>query len=357
MQDVTATSATEPTQGLDVGEIRRKYGSAFRARPVVYWADMLVSAAIGWAAFIASVTSEFGSLEAFGYLGVAIFAHLRAVLFIHEIAHFKGDTMRGFETGWNIAVGAPLQVPSLMYVGSHNEHHKRNGFGTFEDPEYAPIAGYSRLKLSFFVLSVAFVPLVLPLRWGVLSPLSFIFPPLRKLAVERLSTLGINPNYRRPMPKGSQAQRWKRQELTLCAVFWLAVAAYAAGFIGLQFWISWVGLASGILLINQVRTLVAHRYENDGSECDSADQLLDSVNLRGVPVLTALVAPVGLRYHALHHLLPAVPYHSLGGLHRKLRRELPQGAPYHQTEEAGVWVAVRNLWRKAQLRETAPSAR
>ena len=357
MQVVEETSAKVPAQSLDVGEIRRQYGSAFRAKPVIYWGDMLVSAGVGWAAFAASVMSEFGSLEAFGYLGVAIVAHLRSVLFIHEIAHMKSDVLPGFEIGWHIAVGAPLQVPSLMYVGSHHEHHKRNGFGTQDDPEYAPIAGYSRLKLAIFVLSVAFVPLVLPLRWGVLAPLSYVFPRLRKLTVERLSTLGINPDYRRPMPKGRQAERWKNQELALGVVFWIAVGAYFAGLIGLQFWLTWVGTTSGILLINQVRTLAAHRYENDGSECDSADQLLDSINLRGVPVLTSLIAPVGLRFHALHHLLPAVPYHSLGALHWRLRRELPLEATYHQTEVAGVWVTVRELWTRAQARETAPSVR
>ena len=31
-----------------------------------------------------------------------------------------------------------------------------------------------------------------------------------------------------------------------------------------------------------------------------------------------LIAPVGLRYHALHHWIPSLPYHNLGRAHRLL---------------------------------------
>ena len=347
MQGVVEASTGSSTHGFDASEIRRRYGSAFRPKPWIYWTDMLGSAAIGWTAFGAAASEPLGSPAFVVFLFIAIFAHLRSVLFIHELTHLPPGAVPGFEVGWHIAVGAPLQVPSLMYVGSHNDHHKRSGFGTKEDPEYAPLARYSRWRLVAFVLNVAFVPLVLPLRWGVLAPLSYVCPPLRKLVVERLSTLGINPEYRRPMPKGSAAARWMRQEMALAAVFWLAVAGWFLGIIGFQLWLTWVLMTSGILLINQVRTLAAHRYERDGSACGTLDQVLDSINLRGIPILTALVAPVGLRYHALHHFLPAVPYHSLGTLHRRLVRELPQEAPYHATEAEGVLAAVKHLWVKA----------
>ena len=347
MQGVVETSAHSSTQGFDAADIRRRYGNAFRPRPWIYWTDMLASAAVGWAAFAEALAQPLGSAAWGLCLGIAIFAHLRSVLFIHELTHVAPDALPGFEVAWHALVGAPLQVPSLMYVGSHNDHHKRTAFGTVDDPEYAFIASYSRWRIVRFVVSVAFVPLVLPLRWGVLAPLSYLFPPLRRLVVERLSTLGINPQYRRPMPKGSAARRWVRQETALGVVFWLAVGAWAMGWIGLPFWATWVCMTGGILLINQVRTLAAHRYERDGSQCGTVDQVLDSINLRGLPILTALVAPVGLRYHALHHFLPAVPYHALGTLHRKLVRELPQEAPYHRTEAEGVLAAVKHLWSKA----------
>jgi fatty acid desaturase len=347
MQGVSMTSVRPASKNFDAAELRRRFGSAYRPKAWIYWTDLLVSAVIGWAAFVLAVSQPLFSTEYMVGLLVAIFALLRAVLFIHELAHIKPAQLPGFEIAWHAAVGTPLMVPSLMYVGSHNDHHKRNAFGTGDDPEYAPIARYPRFKLVTFVLGVAFVPLVLPLRWAVLAPLSYVIPPLRKLVVERASTLVINPDYRRPMPKGKQARRWMTQELASGAVFWLAVGAWALGWLPTAAVFTWVLLTSGILVINQIRTLAAHRYENDGREVDSLGQLMDSVNLRGVPILTALIAPVGLRYHALHHFLPAVPYHSLGALHRRLCRELPSEAAYHRTEAEGILPMVRRLWDRA----------
>jgi fatty acid desaturase len=69
-------------------------------------------------------------------------------------------------------------------------------------------------------------------------------------------------------------------------------------------------------VLNQIRTLVAHRWENEGDPLTVTAQYLDSTN---VPdgVLPWIWAPVGLRFHALHHLLPSLPYHSLAEAHRR----------------------------------------
>src|SRR3546814_2906513 len=55
--------------------------------------------------------------------------------------------------------------------------------------------------------------------------------------------------------------------------------------------------------LNQIRTLVAHLWENDGEVLTVTGQFLDSVNVPPPGLLPELWAPVGLRYHALHHLL------------------------------------------------------
>lgn len=317
--------------------------SSFQPHPWIYWGDLLASAGAGWAAFAMGVQAPLGSLGHMAAMIITTVALLRAALFIHELAHFKRGTLPGFETAWNLLVGLPLMLPSLMYVESHGDHHRQAVFGTPGDPEYAPIARWSRLRIVGFVATALAMPPLLACRWGVLGPLSYLLLPLRRLVVERASTLVINTSYRRPAPRGRHAVRWVLQEVVAAVVFWVVVAGGIVGWISSRWLLQWYIVGAGILLVNQVRTLAAHRYNNDGKPLDLIGQLLDSINLRGWPILTVLAAPLGLRYHALHHLLPTVPYHSLGALHRHLLEELPSDSPYRRTEREGILSTVRDL--------------
>ena len=78
------------------------------------------------------------------------------------------------------------------------------------------------------------------------------------------------------------------------------------------------------------------------------EQLLDSVNYPDNPILGELWAPVGLRYHALHHLFPGIPYHNLGTAHRKLVANLPAENIYNQTGARTLNGALRDLWQRAK---------
>ena len=66
-----------------------------------------------------------------------------------------------------------------------------------------------------------------------------------------------------------------------------------------------------VSFFNTLRVLGAHEYESDGQPRDRFEQLQDSIDTPGGP-WTELWAPVGLRYHALHHYFPGIPYHNLG---------------------------------------------
>ena len=69
-------------------------------------------------------------------------------------------------------------------------------------------------------------------------------------------------------------------------------------------WIGWrplliaIAVASLVALLNQLRTLVAHLWENDGDPMTVTAQFLDSVNVPPPGMVAELWAPVGLRYHS-----------------------------------------------------------
>jgi len=335
--------------------LRRRYTTLFRPKPWLYYADLLASAAIGWSAFAIAVTAgRFSPLWCLAVV-VATFSLYRAVLFIHELAHLKRTSVPGFEIVWSLVAGFPLLVPSLMYVGSHGEHHRRMIFGTDKDPEYQPIGQWSKAKVVGSTLPLVFVPAVMILRWGVIGPISYLVPPLRRFVVNYLSTLVINPTYKRRLPEGRMARRWLIEESAVALVCWTAAAAVMTGMIGSGWIVEWYLVTSLILVFNHVRTLVAHRYHNDGTPMDLMEQYRDSVNLSGGSMIDAILAPVGLRYHALHHLLPTVPYHSLGAIHRRMLSELPASTPYHVAEHRTLVHAVRSLFGGRALAHFLPA--
>jgi fatty acid desaturase len=102
--------------------------------------------------------------------------------------------------------------------------------------------------------------------------------------------------------------------------------------------------ASGL---NWLRTLAAHGYRNTGGAMSYLEQIEDSNTVIGPPWLTELLFPVGLRYHCLHHMFPAIPYHALGTAHRRLMAQLPADSPYRSTMRRGFLEAMAVLWRNA----------
>ena len=122
----------------------------------------------------------------------------------------------------------------------------------------------------------------------------------------------------------------------------------ATGIVPLRDFLIFLGVASGVMFLNQIRTLVAHLWENDGEPMSVTAQFLDSVNVPPPATLPALWAPVGLRYHALHHWIPSLPYHNLGRAHRLLVSSLRADAPYHATVEPGFAPPLRDLLHRSR---------
>lgn len=308
-----------------------------QARADIYWPDMLGSALVGYAALAGAIVLSNPLAVALCAL-VAILALYRALLFIHELTHIHRDALPGFRTAWNLLVGIPMLTPSFMYEGVHTLHHKRTQYGTIEDPEYLPLALMKPWSLPLFVVIALLAPAALLLRFAVLVPLGAILPPVRKLVWERASSLSINPEFRRRPPEGEMTRRVFWQETG--GMVWAWTLLGSTQLVGWRPLLVALAIFSVVAVLNQLRTLVAHLWENEGEVMSVTAQFLDSVNVPPPGRIAEMWAPVGLRYHALHHLMPSMPYHALPECHRRLVRELGDGSTYHKVNHPGMWHLV-----------------
>ena len=314
------------------------------ARPVVYWTDFLASVLIGYGALAGAIVSQSVAFALIFGL-IAVLALYRAGSFIHELTHVRRNALPGFHFAWNALFGVPMLIPSFMYEGIHSIHHRTKKYGTVEDPEYLPLALMKPWSVPLFVIVAAFAPVALLFRYAILSPLSAAIPPLRKIVVERYSGLIINPDFRRKAPEGDLKRRWLACEIGACVWAIALLAMVFTNIIPMRAFLIFMAVMSGSVVLNQIRTLVAHLWENDGQEMSVTAQYLDSVNVPPPATMPALWAPVGLRYHALHHLLPGVPYHNLGEAHRRLAAELPVGSSFYRADHDSLWTLITGLVR------------
>jgi fatty acid desaturase len=317
------------------------------ARAAIYWPDCFVSALVGYGALAGAILSH-DPLSMAGLGVLAALALYRALLFIHELTHIHRNALPGFRFAWNLFVGIPMLTPSFMYEGVHTLHHARTRYGTAEDPEYLPLALMKPWSLPVFVIVAALAPVALLFRSAVLVPLGALVPPLRRHVWERFSALSINPAFRRRPPEGEFARM----------VFWqeLGASLWAIAMLGLTQFIGWrplvIALAvfSVTAVLNQLRTLVAHLWENDGAAMTVTAQYLDSVNVPPPGWIAPLWAPVGLRYHALHHLLPSLPYHALNEAHRRIVTHLGAGSTYDGANYGGMIPLLGKIARSTMVR-------
>lgn len=320
-------------------ELARRYSVA---NPRIYWTDMTLSAVIGWGALGGAILVDHAGLAVLLGL-IAMLALYRAASFIHELTHVRKGALPGFRAGWNLTVGMPLMIPSFMYEGVHNQHHARTRYGTAEDPEYLPLALMKPWSLPLFILVASLAPIGLILRFGVLTPLGLLIPAFRRKLVAEFSALSINSAYRRRAPEGDFARQWAWQEAGASLVALALIGSIFA--FGWKPLLVYMAVHSAMTVINQLRTLVAHLWENEGEPMTVTAQYLDSVNVPPPGYLPALWAPVGLRYHALHHLLPSVPYHDLGRAHARLMDTLEGNSPYRKGNYQGMMPLVGKIAR------------
>ncbi|OYY72960.1 fatty acid desaturase [Sphingomonas sp. 28-63-12] len=311
-------------------------------KPIVYWTDLGLSVAIGYGALAAAILLASPAWAILAGI-VSVLALYRAGSFIHELTHIKHSAVPGFRFVWNAVIGIPLMVPSFMYEGVHTLHHARTRYGTAEDPEYLPLALMKPWSLPLFIAASLIAPVLLLFRFAVLSPLAAISPRVRGLVITRMSALSINPAFARRAPEGDLLRQWRWQAAGASIFAIVLLGSVATGLVPLRGFIIFMVIAAAVAVLNQVRTLVAHLWENEGEAMTVTAQYLDSVNVPPPAMLPMLWAPVGLRYHALHHLLPSLPYHALAEAHRRLAAALDETSPYHRANYPGLPGLVRKI--------------
>lgn len=313
-----------------------------QARGIIYWPDMVGSALVGYGAIAGAIIAS-NVIVAVVCAVIGALALYRALMFIHELTHIHRDALPGFRIGWNLLVGIPLLTPSFMYEGVHTLHHKRTQYGTVEDPEYLPLALMKPWSLPLFVVIALLAPVALLFRFAVLVPLGAVLRPVRRIVWERASALSINPAFRRRPPEGEMKPRVFWQETGGMVWAWTLLASTQV--IGWRPLLIMLGIVSVTAVLNQLRTLVAHLWENEGEAMSVTAQFLDSVNVPPPGRIAEIWAPVGLRYHALHHLMPSMPYHALPECHRRLVGELGLDSTYHGANHPGMWHLVGRIAR------------
>ena len=331
-----------------MAEAKRITEDLFHPKAWVYWADFLFFDALGWVAFAAAVELPLFSTAQIGAFLLAGFALYRAVIFVHELTHLKKGTFRIFHGAWNLLCGFPLMVPSLLYMGVHIDHHKQSLYGTRNDHEYFDFGLERPFRIPLFLFTMVLAPAIFLVRFLFLTPLSYLVQPLRKPLWELASSLAVGSGFKRPLPDKREQRIWWVQEFLTFAYAATAFFLMVRGILPWKVLGLWYAAAVFILFTNGLRTLVAHCYLNPPDrEMTFAEQFLDSIDIPGNGLVTPLWAPVGLRFHATHHLFPGMPYHSLGEAHRRLMKGLPPGNPYPLALRKSLWSALAGLWKES----------
>jgi len=333
------------TKGFSVQAAHALVADCFTPSLPRYWLDFFGSWLVGVAAFVAVAR---GAPWAALWYVVAVLALYRAAVFIHEIVHIgRRSSMRWFGRAWNAVCGVPMLIPSFLYE-SHVEHHSPRTYGSYDDGEYLPFGRLPARRIVRFLAVTPVVPLVAVLRFSLIAPASWLVPALRPIVYRRASSLRIDIEHIGRMPRPHERRAWQLQE---AACFFLCVVVavlVATGVIELPALIAWYAVLVGVVLVNSIRLLGAHRYLCSDGGADYLEQLRDSINYPHQRLLAELWAPVGLRMHALHHLFPMIPYHNLVVAHQRLLAGLPEDSPYREAESSGLVVSLVLLWRRAR---------
>jgi fatty acid desaturase len=342
VNDITAPPAARSTHATTAAELAqyRVLLEDLRAPNVaVYALDIGASALLAWLAFALALWAPGGAIHFAAGL-VAVLAAYRALAFIHELFH--QHAMHGLRHFWHALVGVPLLLPLLLYLPIHQAHHSAKTYGTQEDGEYDNFAGRQGLMLlKLFLLNLA-LPIALPVRFGVLTPLAWLWPTVRSKVIPQFIHLALRVPFIAP-PLGARYAREAARIEVACMLFvWLLAGVWVSG--AHDAVVAWAVLLVAIGTLNTARAAVStHLYVELKAGRGTMGQVEDSTNLVSRSALTWLLCPAGLQFHALHHMFPHLPYHHLRTAHQRLSAAMPANADYHHSTAQNLAQGLRRM--------------
>ena len=329
----------------------------FRVSPLRYWADFSLSLTAAYASAYIYLVSPLGSWWQLPAFCMAAFWLYRLGSLIHEVCHLGQHEMLVFKATWNLLAGVMTLTPSPFFTRHHRDHHSQRMYSTAEDPEYmANVMESGNLRsIVCYTAFVAVFPLLVFLRF-LLAPLTFLHPKLRDWTLRRASSLTFNRQYERTITPTDRRSIMAVEGLCFLRALLIPLLIV----LGVNHWSRipmLYALALATVFLNQMRLLADHHLDGDGSRVDFEAHIMDSCNYTRNDPLTLLFFPFSIRYHALHHLFPSLPYHNLKTAHAHLVASLPQDSPYLSLDRPGWWcVARQTLYGRAAASRSTSAA-
>jgi len=342
--DDLATHATQSGETWihDVRKaVREGQTDFFRPSPLRYWTDFLVSLVAAYASAGVYLTSPLGSWPQLVAFPIAVFWLYRMGSLVHEVCHLGEHEMPAFKAAWNVLGGVMILMPSPFFTRHHRDHHSQRYYGTPQDPEYAAnmVRGGDATSVAVYALKILAMPILVFLRF-LLVPFTFVTPGVREWTLRHASALTFNRRYERRLTATD------RRAILAAEIpcFLRAALIPLLVVLGLNHWSRiplLYALAVATVALNHMRFLADHHCEGDGTKSDMESHITDSCNFTTNDPLTLLFFPFSIRYHALHHLFPSMPYHNLRPAHEHLVATLPADSPYRTLERPGWWSVAR----------------
>jgi fatty acid desaturase len=179
----------------------------------------------------------------------------------------------------------------------------------------------------------------------LLAPLTFLHPKLREYTLRHGCALTLNWRYERTV--NAEDRRILTIVELLCSL--RAAMILIPVLIGFTHWTRLpllYSLAVGVLALNQMRLLGDHHLTSNGGELTFHDHILDSCNYTSPDFGAWLFCPFSIRFHALHHMFPSLPYHNLPAAHDYLTQHLPADSIYHSLNQPSWWSVAKQAFRR-----------